>query len=133
MQQNFFISAAAFAQRAAIAALRHTRKEVESMVRTYDRRRRLLLSGLREIGLEVPVDPQGAFCLLVETSHLDPDSHRLAFDILEKAGVALTPGVDFGRSAEGHLRFSYANSSANLKEGVRRLTEYLKEASQIEI
>ncbi|MGD8352534.1 MAG: pyridoxal phosphate-dependent aminotransferase, partial [Pseudomonadota bacterium] len=68
----------------------------------------------------------GAFYILVEAGHLDPDSYRLAFDILEKAGVAVTPGIDFGPLAEGHLRFSYANSSENLKEGIRRLSEYLK-------
>lgn len=129
MQQNFFISAAAFVQRAAIAALRHTETQVQEMVSTYDRRRRLLLSGLREIGLPVPVDPQGAFCVLVDARHLDSDSYRLAFDILEKVGVAVTPGVDFGPSAEGHLRFSYANSSENLQEGIRRLSGYIREVT----
>jgi aspartate/methionine/tyrosine aminotransferase len=133
MQQNFFISAAAFVQRAGIAALRHTRTEVQEMVSTYDRRRLLLLSGLREIGLPVPVDPQGAFCVLVDARHLDPDSYRLAFDILEKVGVAVTPGIDFGPAAEGHLRFSYANSSENLSEGIRRLSEYVREVTNGDI
>jgi len=129
MQQNFFISASAFIQRAGIAALRHTRAQVQDMIRTYDTRRRLLLDGLRGIGLPVPVDPQGAFYILVDARHLDSDSYRLAFDILEKAGVAVTPGIDFGAASEGHLRFSYANSSENLQEGVRRLSEYLKGAA----
>jgi len=129
MQQNFFISAAAFVQRAGIAALRYTHAEVQEMVLTYDSRRRLLLSGLREIGLPVPVDPQGAFCVLVDARHLDSDSYRLAFDILEKVGVAVTPGIDFGSAAEGHLRFSYANSSENLSEGIRRLSEYIREVT----
>jgi len=133
IQQNFFISAAAFVQRAGIAALRHTKNQVQEMVRTYDSRRRLLLGGLREIGLPVPVDPQGAFYILVDAGHLDSDSHRLAFDILEKAGVAVTPGIDFGLAAEGHLRFSYANSSENLNEGVRRLSKYISEATNGEI
>jgi len=133
IQQNFFISAAAFVQRAGIAALRHTKNQVQEMVRTYDSRRRLLLGGLREIGLPVPVDPQGAFYILVDAGHLDSDSHRLAFDILEKAGVAVTPGIDFGLAAEGHLRFSYANSSENLNEGVRRLSKYISEVTNGEI
>jgi len=129
MQQNFFISAAAFVQRAGIAALRHTEKEVQEMVDTYDIRRRLLLKGLREIGLPVPVDPQGSFCVLVDASHLDTDSYRLAFDILEKAGVAVTPGIDFGPSAEGHLRFTYANSAENIEEGIKRLSRYMREVT----
>lgn len=133
IQQNFFISAAAFVQRAAIAALRDTRSNVQEMVRTYDSRRRLLLSGLRQIGLSVPVDPQGAFYVLVDTRHLDHDSYRLAFDILERVGVAVAPGVDFGSAAEGHLRFSYANSSENLSEGIRRLSEYVREVENGDI
>ena len=133
IQQNFFISAAAFVQRAAIAALRDTRSNVQEMVRTYDSRRRLLLSGLRQIGLSVPADPQGAFYVLVDARHLDHDSYRLAFDILERVGVAVAPGIDFGSAAEGHLRFSYANSSENLSEGIRRLSEYLKEVGNGDI
>ena len=129
MQQNFFISAAAFVQRAGIAALRYTEKEVQEMVDTYDSRRRLLLNGLREIGMPVPVDPQGSFCILVDASHLNADSYRLAFDILEKAGVAVTPGIDFGPSAEGHLRFTYANSTENLQEGILRLSRYIREVT----
>jgi len=133
IQQNFFISATAFVQRAAIAALRDTRSNVQEMVRTYDSRRRLLLSGLRQIGLSVPADPQGAFYVLVDARHLDHDSYRLAFDILERVGVAVAPGIDFGSAAEGHLRFSYANSSENLSEGIRRLSEYLKEVGNGDI
>ncbi len=125
IQQNFFISASAFVQRAGIAALTLAGSQVEEMVSTYNSRRRLLLNGLREIGLPVPVDPQGAFYVLVDARHLDSDSYKLAFDILEKAGVAVTPGIDFGSAAEGHLRFSYANSSENLSEGIRRLSEYI--------
>lgn len=133
IQQNFFISAAAFVQRAGIAALRQTEKEVREMVRTYNSRRMLLLKGLRGIGLPVPVDPKGAFYVLVDARHLDTDSHRLAFDILERAGVAVTPGIDFGPSAEGHLRFSYANSAENLAEGISRLSAYIGEVTDGEI
>ncbi len=132
IQQNFFISAVAFVQRAGITALRHTQTEVQEMVRTYDSRRKLLLSGLRNMGLPVPVDPQGAFYVLVDARHLDSDSHRLAFDILERVGVAVTPGIDFGSAAEGHLRFSYANSSENIREGIRRLSEYTNEVTNYE-
>jgi len=127
IQQNFFISAGAFIQRAGIAALTEARADVERMVRTYDDRRKMLLKGLREIGFHIPVDPEGAFYVLVDARHLGENSYQLAFDILEKAGVAVTPGIDFGDAAEGHLRFSYTNSQENLQEGLRRLKQYVRE------
>ena len=127
MQQNFFISAGAFIQRAAIAALNEAAEDVEGMVKTYSRRREQLVNGLRETGFEIPVAPEGAFYVLVDARHLGGDSLALAFDILDRAGVAVTPGIDFGLSAEGHLRFSYTNSSENLREGVRRLAVYAEE------
>ncbi|MDF1536978.1 MAG: pyridoxal phosphate-dependent aminotransferase [bacterium] len=129
IQQNFFISAAAFVQKAGIAALTQAGGEVAEMVRVYDERRQLLVKGIREIGLPVPVDPQGAFYVLVDARQLGADSYKLAFDILERTGVAVTPGIDFGPGAEGHLRFSYANSSENLTEGLRRLSKYVKEVT----
>ena len=130
IQQNFFISAASFVQRAGIAALNEAGPDVEEMVRIYDERRQLLVEGIREIGLPVPVEPQGAFYVLVDARQLGADSYKLAFDILERAGVGVTPGIDFGEGAEGHLRFSYANSSENLREGIRRLATYVEEVTR---
>ncbi|MDC0336544.1 pyridoxal phosphate-dependent aminotransferase, partial [Pseudodesulfovibrio sp.] len=52
---------------------------------------------------------------------------KLAYDILEKAKIGVTPGIDFGQGAEGHIRFSYANSIENIEEGMDRLERYLKE------
>jgi len=63
--------------------------------------------------------------MLVNAKHLADSSYELAFEILEKAGVGVTPGIDFGQNAEGYLRLSYANSLDNIKEGLRRLEEYL--------
>jgi aspartate/methionine/tyrosine aminotransferase len=131
IQQNFFISAAAFVQRAGIAALRQAGATVQEMVRTYDNRRKHLLTGLKEIGFQIPVDPLGAYFVLVDAKHLSEDSYNLAFDILERTGVAITPGIDFGPGAEGHLRFSYANSLKNLQEGVNRLAAYIEEAVHV--
>jgi len=128
MQQNFFISAGDFVQLAAIAALHDCAPEVEAMRREYDRRRRMVLARCREIGLGVTVPPTGAFYVFgnamrfCEASGLN--SYELAFDILEKARVAVTPGTDFGPGGEGYLRLSYANSYENLTEGLRRLGEY---------
>ena len=59
--------------------------------------------------------------------HISEDSYKLAFDILEKAHVGVAPGIDFGPNGEGYLRFSYANSLDNIKEGMNRLENYLSD------
>jgi len=126
MQQNFFISPNAFVQWAALAALKEAREYAEGMRREYNRRRLLLLEGLKRLGLRVKVEPTGAFYILANARHISEDSYQLAFDILERAKVGATPGIDFGSQAEGYLRFSYTTSQERIREGLRRLEEYLK-------
>ena len=125
LMQNFFISANAFVQRAGIAALTQAGAEVERMRRTYDQRRRVLVDGLKKLGFAIPVEPTGAFYVFVNARHLSNDSYKLAFDILEKAHVGVTPGVDFGSGGEGFLRFSYASSLDNIAVALERLEKYL--------
>jgi len=129
MQQNFFICAGSLAQRAGIAALQESGAEVEEMKSIYNRRRRFMIKRLRELGFCIAVEPTGAFYVFANARSFSGDSYRLAFDILEKAHVGVTPGVDFGKNGEGYLRFSYANSIENIEEGLYRLERYLKEAS----
>jgi len=130
LQQNLFICPNSFVQRAGVVALTEHHPEIEEMRRQYDARRRYLCAELPALGLRFAVEPRGAFYFLVNASHLDQDSYRLAFDILERAGVALTPGIDFGEHGEGHLRISYANSLENIAEGIRRLRSYLERRTQ---
>jgi len=125
LQQNFFISAGSVAQWAGIAALTECDQDVASMVAQYAKRRLVLLDGLSKLGLKAPVEPTGAFYALVDAKHLGNDSLALARDILEKALVGVTPGIDFGPGAEGYLRFSYANSVENIEEGLARLAKYI--------
>jgi aspartate/methionine/tyrosine aminotransferase len=125
IQQNLFISAGAFVQRAGIAALQQSWPDVQRMVEMYDQRRRVILAGLRDIGFGVPHDPTGAFYVFADATRFGRDSYTLAFDILEHAKVAVAPGIDFGPNGEGYLRFSYANSLENIHEGLRRLRQYL--------
>jgi aspartate/methionine/tyrosine aminotransferase len=125
LMQNFFISANPFVQLAGIAALTQAGPEIEKMRVAYDARRRFLLAGLAELGFHLPVKPTGAFYAFVNARHLSEDSYALAFDILEKAKVGVTPGIDFGQGGEGFLRFSYANSMENLAEALTRLAAYL--------
>jgi len=129
MHQNFAICAPSVAQWAGLAALTDPRAagDVERMRQRYNARRLRLVEGLRELGLGIKVAPTAAFYVLARADHVDPDDYSLAFDILEKAGVAVTPGRDFGPGGHGYLRFSYANSLANIEEGLKRLGRYLDE------
>jgi aspartate/methionine/tyrosine aminotransferase len=126
IQQNFFISASSISQMAGLAALRSARADVERMRRIYDERRKFMIQGLRTLGFGITVEPAGAFYVLANARHLSMNSYELAFEILEKAHVGVTPGIDFGQNAEGYLRFSYANSLENIKEGLARLDDFLK-------
>lgn len=127
LHQNFFISANSFVQWAAIAALEQAKDDVDRMVKIYDERRKFILSGLKSLGFRIPFEPKGAFYVLVNMKRVDTDSYRLAFEILEKAKVAVTPGVDFGPGGEGFIRFCYANSVENIAEGMKRLRGFLAE------
>ena len=125
LQQNLFICASSVAQRAGIVALEDCAGDVEKMVDTYNERRVFLVNRLKELGFQLPVEPTGAFYVFVNARHLSNDSYKLAFDMLEKAHIGVTPGIDFGPNGEGYLRFSYANSLENLKEGMNRLEKYI--------
>lgn len=127
MHQNFFISANAFVQWAGIAALKESEADVNRMKSLYNARRKFIIGKLRELGLGITVEPTGAFYVLANAQKYSKNSFELAFDILQKAKVGCTPGIDFGSNAEGYLRFSYANSVENIEEGMKRLTRYFKE------
>ena len=126
VQQNFFISANAMIQKAGIAALKESGEDVARMKRIYNKRRIFMIRRLKEMGFGIAVEPTGAFYVFANARHLSRDSYALAFDILEKACVGVTPGIDFGQHGEGYLRFSYANSMENIKEGLNRLDIYIK-------
>jgi aspartate/methionine/tyrosine aminotransferase len=122
---NFFISTNEFVQWAGVAALREAADEPARFARVFAERRRLMIDGLRAIGLGVGFEPTGAFYILANARHLSGDSVRLAYEILDGCHVAVTPGVAFGRNAEGYLRFSYSASVERIREGLRRLGAFL--------
>jgi aspartate/methionine/tyrosine aminotransferase len=132
IQQNLFISANAFVQWAGIAALREAEPDVIRMRSIYDERRKFMIRRLREMGFRINVEPTGAFYVLANILDFSDDSYRMAFDILDKAHVGVAPGIDFGANSEGHLRFSYANSLENIREGMNRLERYLKDFKPFE-
>ena len=125
IQQNFFICASSVAQMAGIAALEGAGEDVARMKRIYNERRQFIVQRLREIGFSITVEPTGAFYVFANAKRFSTDSYQLAFDILEKAHVGVTPGIDFGANGEGYLRFSYANSLENIAEGLDRIEAYL--------
>jgi aspartate/methionine/tyrosine aminotransferase len=125
LQQNLFISPPDFPQFAAIAALKHAGPDVERMRKEYDERRRLVLERLKSMGLSVITEPLGAFYVFVNVRAYTDDVYGWAFELLDCGGVAVTPGVDFGPGGEGYVRISYANSKANLAEGMDRLARFL--------
>jgi len=127
LQQNFFICANSVTQLAGAAALTDAKRETDEMRQTYNTRRLYVIGRLKAMGFKIKVEPTGAFYVFVNAKHISNDSYFLAFDILDKAHIGVTPGIDFGANGEGYLRFSYANSMENLIKGMDRMETYLKE------
>jgi aspartate/methionine/tyrosine aminotransferase len=125
IHQNFMISANGFIQWAGIAALTKAKKDVAKMVKIYDKRRQYMLTRLLNMGFAIHLEPTGAFYVFADARRFCKDSYKEAFRIIEEVKVGVTPGIDFGSCGEGFLRFSYANSLENIKEGLDRLERYL--------
>lgn len=125
--QNLFLAVSTPTQYAALAAFRpETLQILEARRAEFQRRRDFLLPALRDLGFHIPATPQGAFYIYADCSRFSTDSFAFAKDVLEKIGVAVTPGIDFGCNAPGrHLRFSYTTSMLQLQRGVERLQAYL--------
>jgi len=123
LHQNLMISANEFVQEAGLKVLQKSRETCEAMKDEFDRRRKFLLEKLREFDLDPQYQPNSAFYVFLRYRDQKRSSLELAMEILEKTGVALTPGVDFGPGGEGFLRFSYANSQENLERALKRIKE----------
>jgi aspartate/methionine/tyrosine aminotransferase len=129
LAQNAFISAPAPAQYGGLAAFTpEVWATVEERRQAFAARRDVLVDGLRAAGFGVPVMPQGAFYIYARSDTLDSDSMRLAHRLLDEAGVAAVPGLDFGdHEPHAHMRFSYTTSIDQITEGVDRLTSWRAE------
>ncbi len=127
LAQNIFLAASTPAQHAALKAFgKGTQDILEQHRQVLQQRRDYLLPALRDIGFTVTVHPAGAFYIYADCARFSQDSQAFCQELLEQAGVAITPGCDFGQyRAASHVRFSYTTSMGNLEEGVRRLREYL--------
>lgn len=125
LAQNLFISMSTMGQAAALAAFTpQTRKILDERREEFARRRDYLLPELRKLGFEIPNTPAGALYIYAGIKAFADNSQQFCLDMLEKHGIAITPGVDFGsyRSNE-YIRFAYTTGMERLQEGVRRMNE----------
>ena len=127
LAQNIFLAPNTPAQYAALAAFQpEVEAELQQRRCLFRARRDFLLPALRDVGFGIPVLPQGAFYLYADSSRFSPDSQAFCLQLLDIAGVAITPGLDFGDYLpQRHVRFSYANTLDQLKEGVGRIEHFL--------
>jgi aspartate/methionine/tyrosine aminotransferase len=130
LAQNLFISPSTLAQHAALACFApETLAIVEARRRELDERRRFLIPALQSLGFGIPVVPQGAFYIYADSSTLHRDSFAFAREVLAEAGVAFTPGKDFGHhEPEKHIRIAYTQTVARLEEAVARIRKHLEKA-----
>ncbi|MDQ2089121.1 pyridoxal phosphate-dependent aminotransferase [Marimonas arenosa] len=127
LAQNMFICASHAGQVAALAAM-ECDEELLGNLEVYRENRRLMMQGLPVAGFDKIAPPDGAFYVYADVSAYTEDSLAFAEELLEKAGVAVTPGLDFDRERGGHtLRFSYARSTDDIREGLRRLEAYMRD------
>jgi aspartate/methionine/tyrosine aminotransferase len=126
LAQNLYIAPSTPAQHAALAAfVPETLEILESRRAAFAARRNLLLPALRQLGFRIDAEPQGAFYIYADISELGADSYRLAGRLIDEAGVAATPGLDFGTHApERYMRFAYTVAEEKLTLGVERMARY---------
>lgn len=123
--QNIYISPHSISQHAAIYAFDNA-EGLSRMTKTYEERRDFVVPRLRDMGFSVPINPEGAFYVYAGIERWGIDSMLFTERALDEAGVAFTPGYDFGSfKADSHVRFSYATSIERLKEGCDRLEKWL--------
>lgn len=128
LAQNLFLAPSTPAQHAALAAFSpEVGAELEARKSELHARRDFLLPALRARGFDIPASPHGAFYLYADCSRFTSDSEAFASRLLEQTGVAVTPGIDFGRHrASQHVRFAYAQPLPRLAEAVERIDRFLK-------
>ena len=123
LHQNLMISANDFVQQAGIAVLQKSGSYCESMKNEFNKRRKYVLNRLSELGMDPGYTPTGAFYVLYKYRDSSKSSLNLCMDVLEKTGVAIAPGRDFGLGAEGYVRISYSNSMENIERALVKMAE----------
>jgi len=126
LAQNMFICAPHVSQVAALAAI-DCHDELQNNISVYARNREVMVKGLKAAGFDKFAPPDGAFYVYVDASVHTQDSRSFCDELLQVAGVAVTPGLDFD-AARGHqwLRFSYAQGTGEIVEGMSRLKQFMQ-------
>jgi aspartate/methionine/tyrosine aminotransferase len=132
LAQNLYIAPSTVAQHAALAAFQpETLAILEARRHEFSLRRDLLLPGLRELGFKIAAEPRGAFYVYADCSELADDSFALGQRLLTEAGVAATPGLDFGNNApQRHMRFAYTIDRARIADGLARMAAFLNSGNR---
>ncbi len=130
LAQNMFLAAPTISQYAALAVFSEEAElELARRRDVFHQRRDVLLPLIEQAGFKVRIVPAGAFYIYADCSAISDDSMKLCDTLLHQAGVAITPGADFGSNkSESYVRFSYANTVENLEEGMRRIQQFINEA-----
>ena len=128
LAQNLYIAPSTVAQHAALAAFQpETISILEARRHEFSLRRDVLVPGLRKLGFKITTEPCGAFYVYADCSGLASESFDLCQKLLTKAGVAATPGLDFGSNApQRHIRFAYTVDKSRIEEGLARMAEFLR-------
>ncbi|RUM29124.1 MAG: pyridoxal phosphate-dependent aminotransferase [Aquifex sp.] len=125
--QNIFISAPTLSQYAALGAFDY--EYLERVRKTFEERRNFLYSSLKNL-FTIDAKPDGAFYIWANVSKYSKDSYKFAMEVLKKAKVAITPGIDFGKNkTREYVRFAYTRSIEDLEEGIERIKKFLEEIS----
>jgi aspartate/methionine/tyrosine aminotransferase len=131
LAQNLLICAPNFVQDAGVTALETPPDRLDDIRETYRARRDLLVEAVEDWGLDLGYTPDGAYYLLADASDLPGDALDVADLLLSEAGVAVTPGVDFGERAADYLRFSYATDLESIEAAIRRIERLLETVERV--
>ena len=126
LQQNMFICAPTISQHAAIGCYKISKKNKDLLIKNYKKNRDFLIKELRRMNISVNYKPDSAFYIFCDMSNYTKNSLNLCKDILDKVGLALAPGIDFGKDYKKFIRISYASTFSDIKKGMILLDSYLK-------
>lgn len=129
LAQNIFLAPSTLAQYAAVAAFDdETIDTLEAQRQQFEQRRDFLSAAIRDLGFQLLVEPEGAFYLYADCSRFTNDSFSFCHELLKQAGVAITPGKDFGsHDSHRYVRFAYTTSVQNLEHGVEKIRKFLSQ------
>ena len=127
LQQNMFICAPTISQYSAIGAFQIDDEEIQKMKNDYKIKRNFVIKKLNEIGMSIDYNPDSTFYVLCNMEKFNIDSLELSLDMLDKVGLAVAPGKDFGPNYNRYIRISYASSMDNLQVGLEKLNKYILE------